>query len=187
MYIVTAFLLAFALCADTLAVSTASAFSSKMSWRRGILLALVFAVFQGGFPFLGALLGAAFRDLMASLDHWIAFALLLFVGGKMIVDGLRNAPREEQLDVSRLGVLCLLGMATSIDAFVVGIGLGFDYSFLQTVAIAAIIGGVTFLVAILGVFLGKRNVPISGRIANVLAGLVLVGLGTFTLVEHLSA
>ena len=135
---------------------------------------------------MGALLGAAFRDLMASLDHWIAFTLLLFVGGKMIYDGLRDAPREEQLDVSQLKVLCLLGVATSIDAFVVGVGLGFDYTLLQTAFIAAVIGVVTFLVAILGVFLGKRNVPVSGRIGNILAGLVLVGLGVYTLVEHLS-
>ena len=104
----------------------------------------------------------------------------------MIYVGLRDAPREEQLDVSQLKVLCLLGVATSIDAFVVGVGLGFDYTLLQTAFIAAVIGVVTFLVAILGVFLGKRNVPVSGRIGNILAGLVLVGLGVYTLVEHLS-
>ena len=98
-----------------------SAFSSKMSYRRGLLMAAIFAFFQGGFPLMGALLGGVFKESMESVDHWIAFGLLLLVGGKMIVDALRNAPKESRLDVTRVGTLCLLGVATSIDAFVIGI------------------------------------------------------------------
>lgn len=180
-------LLALALCVDSLVVSTTSAFKSKMTYRHGVLMAVIFALFQGGFPFLGALLGVAFKDLIASVDHWVAFGLLLFVGGKMIVDALRNAPDDKQLDISKTGVLCLLGIATSIDAFVVGIGLGLDNELPQIVFIVVTIAVVTFLVSMLGVVLGKRNIPIPERIASIVAGLVLIGLGAYTLIEHLTA
>ena len=97
---IEAILLALALCVDTLVVSTTSAFSSKMSYRSGFLMAGIFALFQGGFPFLGALLGGAFQEWMSAIDHWVAFGLLLLVGGKMILDALRGAPKESQMDVS---------------------------------------------------------------------------------------
>ena len=149
-------------------------------------MASIFAFFQGAFPFLGALLGLAFHDLIASVDHWIAFGLLSFVGGKMIVDAVRNAPADEQLDVSSFGVMCLLGIATSIDAFVVGIGLGLDVGLPQIVVAVVVIGVMTFLVSMLGVLLGKCEVTIRERVAGIIAGLVLIGLGTVTLVEHLA-
>lgn len=180
-------LLALALCVDSLVVSTTSAFKSKMTYRHGVFMAVIFALFQGGFPLLGALLGVAFKDLIASVDHWVAFGLLLFVGGKMIVDALRNAPDDKQLDISKVGVLCLLGVATSIDAFVVGIGLGLDNGLPQIIFIVVTIAVVTFIVSMLGVVLGKRNIPVPERIASIVAGLVLIGLGTYTLIEHLTA
>ena len=150
-------------------------------------MASIFALFQGGFPFLGALLGVAFKDLISSVDHWVAFGLLFFVGGKMIFDAVRNAPDDKQLDISKLGVLCLLGIATSIDAFVVGIGLGLDNDISHILIIVAVVALVTFLVSMFGVALGKRNIPIPERFASIVAGLVLIGLGTYTLIEHLTA
>ena len=178
-------LLALALCVDSLVVSTTSAFNSKMSYRHGVLMALIFGVFQGGFPLLGALLGVAFKSVIAAVDHWVAFGLLLLVGGKMLLDAIRNVPKEEQLDVSRIGVLCLLAVATSIDAFVVGIGLGLDNDLPYVLLTVAVIGVVTFLVSMLGVVLGKRDIAIPERLAGALAGIVLIGLGTYTLFEHL--
>ena len=148
-------------------------------------MALIFALFQGGFPLIGALLGAAFHTMVAAIDHWVAFLLLLLVGGKMIIDALRNVPDDKQMDLSKTWTLCLLGIATSIDAFVVGIGLGLDNEMSQVFFTVAVIALATFLVSMLGVFLGKRNVPIHDRAASVLAGLVLIGLGTHTLLEHL--
>lgn len=179
-------LLALALCVDSLVVSTTSSFRSKMTVRRGMLMALIFAIFQGGFPFLGALLGIAFKGPFEAIDHWIAFFLLLFVGGKMIIDVLRDKPEEKQMDLSRIRVLCLLGVATSIDAFVVGIGLGLDNTLASIIATVLIIGVVTFIVSLIGWFLGSRNIPVPGRLATILAGLVLIGLGTYTLFEHLT-
>ena len=185
--ILEAFVLALALCVDSFVVSATSAFKSKMSYRHGVLMAVVFAFFQGGFPFLGAMLGAAFRDMIASVDHWVAFGLLLAVGGKMVYDALCEVPDDRQLDVSRFGVLCLLGIATSIDAFVVGIGLGLDKGLGQIAFIVAVIAVVTFVVSMVGVALGKRNIPVPERVATLLAGLVLIGLGVYTLIEHLTA
>lgn len=185
MLIFEAFLLALALCVDSLVVSTTSSFRSKMVLRRGLLMAIIFGFCQGAFPLLGALLGIAFKGPLEVVDHWIAFFLLLFVGGKMIVDVVRNKPEEEQLDLSKTGVLFLLGVATSIDAFVVGIGLGIGYGLMEVIMTVVIIGIVTFAVSMLGWFLGSRNIPVPARFATMLAGLVLIGLGTMTLVEHL--
>lgn len=185
MTLIESILLALALCVDSLAVSTASAFRSKMSCRKGIEMALVFALFQGAFPLLGALLGGAFKDLIASIDHWVAFVLLLIVGGKMIIDAFRPDDDSKALDVTRFSVMCLLGVATSIDAFVVGIGFGLNSTLAQVLLTVAIITVVTFMVSVVGWFLGKRNIPIPEKWASIIAGIVLIALGTHTLIEHL--
>ncbi|MCR5193698.1 MAG: manganese efflux pump MntP family protein [Bacteroidales bacterium] len=184
MFITTAILLALALCVDSFVVSTTSAFKTKMTYRRGMLMSLVFAVFQGSLPLLGALLGTAFRAWMESIDHWVAFALLLLVGGKMIFDAIRPPRDGGSLDLSKFMVFCVLGIATSIDAFVVGISMGLDYTMSQVFIIVGIIAATTFVVSMAGVFLGKRNVPVPERLASVLAGVVLIGLGVYTLIEH---
>lgn len=182
--VVEAILIAMALCVDSLVVSTTSSFTSKMGFRRGLLMAVTFAFFQGLFPLLGALLGTAFKDVVAAVDHWIAFGLLLVVGGKMIWDALCAKEDERTLDVTRFGTLCVLGIATSIDAFVVGIGFGLDSTVAQTLFTVAVIGAATFGVSLAGWYLGKRNVPVPEKVAGVMAGVVLIGLGTYTLLEH---
>lgn len=184
MVVVEAFLIALALCVDSLVVSTTSSFRSKMVFRRGLLMAVVFAFFQGLFPLLGALLGAAFKDVVAAVDHWIAFGLLLAVGGKMIWDALFAKEDDKVLDVTSFGTMCVLGIATSIDAFVVGIGFGLDSTLSQTLFTVAVIGVATFIVSLAGWYLGKRNVPVPEKIAGVVAGVVLIGLGVYTLLEH---
>ncbi len=104
----------------------------------------------------------------------------------MIVDAVRDVPEEKQLDVSSIGVMCLLGIATSIDAFVVGIGLGLETEMLNVIVTVVTIGIMTFVVSLSGLFLGKCSVTVPERLANILAGLVLVGLGVYTLVEQLA-
>jgi len=184
-FLLTSFLLALALCVDTLAVSTTSAFKSKFSYRRGLLLAATFGVFQGGFPLIGALVGNVCERFIASVDHWVAFGLLFLVGGKMILDAFKKEEDEKTLDLSRFWVICTLAVATSIDAFVVGIGFGLNSSVLESVGTCSILAIVTFLVAMIGVYLGKRNIPIPEKAATIIAGVVLIGLGTHTLLEHL--
>lgn len=184
MTLIESFLLALALCVDSLVVSTTSAFRSKMAWGKGLLMAVVFGICQGLFPLLGALLGEKCKELVSSVDHWVAFGLLLAVGGKMIWDAFGEEEEERQLDVTSLGTMVLLGIATSIDAFVVGIGFGLSSTLGEIVMTVVVIGVVTFVVSMVGVFLGKRNIPLPEKWATVAAGVVLIGLGTYTLLEH---
>lgn len=102
----------------------------------------------------------------------------------MIWDAFHPNADDKQLDVTRFGVMCLLGIATSIDAFVVGIGFGLNQTVQVIVTTAVIIGIVTFLVSLMGWFLGRRDIPVPEKIANIIAGLTLIGLGTYTLIEH---
>ena len=182
-----ALLLALALCVDSLVVSTATAFRSKMTYRRGLLMALIFGLCQGVFPLAGALIGDVARSFIEAVDHWIAFGLLLFVGGRMIVEAIRNKPDDTKNLNSQFSILnfFLLGVATSIDAFAVGIGLGLDNPLAAVLWIVAIIGVVTFVVSMVGVYLGKRNIPVPERTANIIAGIVLIGLGMKILLDHL--
>lgn len=182
--IIAALILALALCVDSLVVSTASAFKSKMSYRKGLLMAVTFGVFQGLFPLLGALLGSAFQSVVESVDHWIAFGLLLLVGGRMIWDAFHEEADTKQMDVTKFGNMCLLGIATSIDAFVVGISLGLNSTMAEVWMNVIVIGVVTMLMSLLGLYLGKRNIPIPEKYATIIAGGVLIGLGTATLLEH---
>ena len=184
MLLLESFGLALALSVDSLVVSTTSAFKSRMPFRKGLLMATVFALCQGLFPLLGALLGEVCRTFVAAIDHWIAFGLLCLVGGKMIWDALFAKEDDKVLDVTSFGTMCVLGIATSIDAFVVGIGFGLDSTLSQTLFTVAVIGVATFIVSLAGWYLGKRNVPVPERTAGVVAGLVLIGLGVYTLLEH---
>lgn len=177
-------LLALALCVDSLVVSATCSLKCNMTVRRGMLLALTFALFQGGFPLLGALLGGAFKEVISAVDHWIAFGLLAATGLKMAWDALGGGNDDGHFDVSRYWVVVTLAVATSIDAFVVGIGFGLNSTLPQILLTVAVIAVVTFLAATAGVFLGKRHVPIPEKWAGVIAGTVLVGLGVKTLVEH---
>lgn len=183
-------LLALALCVDSLVVSTTTAFRTKMTYRRGLLMALVFGFCQGVFPLAGAIIGDVAREFIEAVDHWIAFGLLAFIGGKMIWDGAKSKEDDDasaHLSTfhSPLSTFFLLGVATSIDAFAVGIGLGLDNPLATVLWIVTTIGVVTTLVSLLGVYLGKRNIPVPERTANIIAGLVLIGLGVKILLEHL--
>lgn len=187
MSFIEALILALALCVDSLVVSTSSAFKSKMGWHRGLLMAVTFGVFQGLFPLLGALLGSAFKAVVEAVDHWVAFGLLLVVGGKMIWDAFHDEDEAsgKALDVTRFGTMCILGVATSIDAFVVGIGFGLHSTLAETFMTSIVIAVVTFVVSMVGWWLGRRSVPIPEKAATIIAGIVLIGLGTYTLCEHL--
>lgn len=180
-----ALLLSLALCVDSLVVSTTTAFREKVSYRRGLLMALVFGLCQGGFPLAGALIGDVAREFIEAVDHWVAFGLLAFVGGKMVVDGIRGRVESSKRRPLTLATMFMLGVATSIDAFAVGIGLGLEHPMRTVLWVVSMIGAVTLIVSLLGVYLGKRNIPVPERAANIIAGVVLVGLGTKILIEHL--
>ena len=182
-----ALILALALCVDTLVVSATTAFRSKMAYKRGLLMALILGFCQFAFPLAGAVIGGVARSFIEAVDHWVAFGLLAIVGGKMVVEGFRNEEEAESTKYSNLsvGMFFLLGVATSIDGLAVGIGLGLDNALKTVLWVVAIIGVVTFLVSMLGIYLGKRNIPVPERTANIIAGMVLIGLGAKILIEHL--
>ena len=116
-----------------------------------------------------------------------AFGLLAIVGGKMVVEGIRNEEEENAAKYKQLnvGTFFLLGVATSIDGLAVGIGLGLDNPLRTVLWVVALVGAVTFMVSMLGIYLGKRNIPVPERTANIIAGVVLIGLGAKILIEHL--
>ncbi|MBR4230241.1 MAG: manganese efflux pump [Bacteroidales bacterium] len=183
---IEALLLSLALCVDTLVVSAATALRSKMSYRHGLLMALILGFCQFAFPLVGALIGDVSRAFIEAVDHWVAFGLLAFIGGKMIFEGIRN--EEEKGSKYRnlnVATFFLLGVATSIDGFAVGIGLGLDNPMATVMWVVGLIGAVTVTVSLVGIYLGKRNIPIPERAANIIAGMVLFGLGVKILLEHL--
>lgn len=98
----------------------------------------------------------------------------------------QNTPHPSPLGEGQgVRLFFLLGVATSIDAFAVGIGLGLDNPLTTVLWVVTLIGAVTFTVSLVGIYLGKRNIPIPQRTANIIAGLVLLGLGVKILLEHL--
>ena len=182
-----ALILALALCVDSLVVSATTALNSKMLWRQGLLMALIFGLCQGLFPLLGALIGDVASTFIEAVDHWVAFGLLLFVGGRMIVEALRNHKEDNDTTHQKMMVstYLLLGIATSIDAFAVGIGMGLENKMSTVLWVVSLIAAVTYGVSVVGVALGRRHIPVPEKAASIFAGLVLIGLGVYTLLEHM--
>jgi len=175
-------LIAIGLSMDSFAVSLTSGSLQCITHKKGLKIALVFALFQGVMPVLGWLLGITFRDMMEQIDHWVAFSLLFIIGLKMIVEAIKVKPEERQFNINKNYVLFMLAIATTIDAFVVGISFGFlEVSILKA---AIIIGIVTFIISYGGICLGKLNRFIKPRTAELVGGFVLIAMGIKILIEH---
>lgn len=180
------FLLALGLCADTLAVTMAfGAAGGRITLGSHLKIDLTLGFVQAAFTAIGWVLGAACLSLIESVDHWIAFGLLLFVGGKMILEALRPAG-DEKADLMHFGPLLLAGVATSIDALAVGISLAMMAlgTLKLTVTFAAIFA-VTALVAAIGLTGGRAFEKVLGNKAGIAAGIILIAIGVKILLEHL--
>jgi putative Mn2+ efflux pump MntP len=178
--------IAIGLSMDAFAVSVVTgSVSRELKVRHALRMALFFGSFQAIMPIIGFLAGMSLRRYISAYDHWIAFGLLAFVGGKMIYESLKIEAAEKNLDPSNLLVLLALSVATSIDALAVGITL----SILTTgiVAAAAIIGLVTFALSYGGIFIGKRFGHFFESKIEIVGGLILIAIGLKIVVEHLSA
>ena len=180
-------LLAIALAMDCFTVSIVSGVIKKLS--SGILrMAFLFGFFQAMMPLLGWLGISHFQTYMEAYDHWIAFLMLAFIGGKMIKESF--GPEEEQhFDPSRLHTQLLLAIATSIDALAIGISFactGFTELSQLTMPLL-IIGIVSFIFSIIGYHLGRRfGKSITRRMKpELLGGVILVLIGVKILVTHL--
>jgi putative Mn2+ efflux pump MntP len=185
-------LLAFAMSTDAFAAAIGKgATFHKPRLADAMRTGLIFGVIEAITPLLGWLLGAAASRYVVAWDHWLAFTLLCVLGGVMIRNGLRPADEQgEDAAQGRRGrtsfwSLALTGLATSIDAMAVGVSLAFiDNNILVT---AAAIGLATMLMVTVGVMLGRVLGKVVGHRAEILGGVVLIGIGSVILFEHLSA
>ena len=177
------FTLAVGLSMDAFAVSICKGLSIRaLMPRHAVIVGLWFGAFQALMPLVGWLLGAAFADMIASVDHWIAFVLLSLIGGNMIREAL--GWEEEDCDPSLAPLAMLvLAVATSIDALAVGV----TFAFLQVdniLSAVAFIGVTTFVLSAAGVRVGAVfGVRFKSR-AELAGGLILMGMGIKILAEH---
>ena len=147
-----------------------------------LLIGVIFGVFQAMMPLLGYLFGNLFAELVQALDHWIALVLLGYLGGKMLYDGFKKGEEEEVKELS-FKTLLVQGVATSIDAFAVGISFATLH---VNIALAVCsIGVITFLLSTIGVFIGKKFGDLLNNKATILGGLILVGMGLKIFIEHM--
>ena len=174
--------MAIGLAMDAFAVSVCKGMTqSRMNWGNALKAGLFFGVFQALMPLLGYWAGVRFHHLIASFDHWIAFLLLGFIGGRMVVESFKE---KEQQDCSfGLRSMFILAVATSIDALAAGITLGF----LETNIVTAVvlIGAVTFVMSFLGVKLGHLFGSRLSSKAELTGGIILILIGVKILLEHL--
>lgn len=178
-------LLAVGLSMDSLAVSVTGGAILRNHCTTGhiVKIASVLGLFQMGMTIVGYTLGLGFKSYITAWDHWIAFLLLLYLGGKMIYDSARGKKDEERFDPLCNRTLCGLGVATSIDALAVGISLAILKSPLLLQAIT--IGVVTFAFSAFGIYFGNRMGRKIDLKLDLIGGLILIGIGTKILIEHL--
>lgn len=155
----------------------------KLNLRHALVIALFFGGFQALMPLAGWALGRQFSTYIENYDHWVAFFLLAFIGGKMVWEARGEEPAsgcEDRLDLKEL---TLLSVATSIDALAVGITLAFLQ--VNIFSSVSIIGATTFSLSLLGVILGNRFGARYQSKAELAGGIILVLIGLKILLEHL--
>lgn len=182
------FLLGIGLAMDAFAVSVCKGLGMRrLNKKQTLIIGLYFGGFQALMPLIGWLLGSQFQKYITSIDHWIAFILLSFIGGKMMIEAIREWNEEETVDVMDAPLnhknMLVLAVATSIDALAVGI----TFAFLDTPIIEAItiIGITTMVISIIGVVVGNFFGSRYKSKAEFIGGLILVLLGLKILLEHL--
>lgn len=176
-------IIAVGLAMDAFAVSiTSGTIMKKMHLRHILRIALFFGVFQALMPIIGWLGGTLFSEKIKTFDHWIAFVLLMLIGGKMLKEAF-DSESEERFDPLNVYVLFTLAIATSIDALAVGV----TFSLLEVSiwSAAAIIGVVAFAFSMIGVKVGSALGDRLGSRVEILGGILLMGIGIKILVEHL--
>lgn len=190
MGLTTILLTAFALSMDAFAVSITKGITlNKINKQIAFKIAFFFGLFQGMMPFLGWFLGIRFESYIKSIDHWIAFFLLSFIGIKMILDAkeadndiLNTNEKYNSLYSINNKELIILSIATSIDALAVGIS--FAFLNIDIVPICLSIGIITFLVCFIGVIIGKKIGAMFKNYAQIIGGIILILIGLNILNEH---
>ena len=188
MDILSIIIISIGLAMDCFAVSISKGIClKKFKIKKAFRMAILFAGFQALMPLVGYFAGYSFADQITTYDHWIAFILLGIIGIKMFIEGLH--PIDPQCDISpnpfKWKTLVTLALATSIDAMATGIVF---VPYPEKIGFAAIVIGFTSLIfTMIGVFLGVRfrhRIKIN---VEILGGIILFGIGTKILIEHLYA
>lgn len=175
--------IAFGLAMDAFAVAVTSGMLIKRNvFGNGVRIGLAFGFFQGFMPLLGWIIGLQFKDYIVKVDHWIAFALLGFIGIKMIVESIKKDEQDNEINPLDNKVLLMLSIATSIDALIVGLSFAFLDVSITTSALT--IGIITFVLSFSGVLLGDKFGQMLKGKAEIFGGLVLVIIGIKILAEH---
>lgn len=183
-------LLAIGLAMDCFAVSIASGIIMKSIRLRPMLsMAFAFGFFQALMPLLGWIGASSFSHLIEDWDHWIAFAILVFLGGRMVCESFKDEECRHEFDPTNLKVLLTLAVATSIDALAVGISFAFvgTYSISTILPPIGIIGLVSFVLSLAGLMFGicfGHGLARKLR-AELWGGIILIAIGTKILIEHL--
>jgi putative Mn2+ efflux pump MntP len=169
---------------DAFAVSLGVGTAGEVSSRRGkFRLAAHFGIFQSGMTALGWVVGSTIIQYVERFDHWIALILLLYIGINLIRSGLSKDGKAFQEDPSTGKTLVILSVATSIDAFAVGLTIAFiNVPVLMTILM---IGLITLSLSLIGLFAGTRLGELFGKRTEILGGLILIGIGIRIVITHL--
>lgn len=165
---------------DAFSVSMANGLNEpKMKIRKMVAIALVFALFQAAMPLIGWVCVHTIVNVLSSAEKfipWIALILLSFIGGKMLLEGIKNKESNEEPKATTFGALMVQGVATSIDALSTGFTIS-EYNVYMALLCAAIIAAVTFVLCLVGVNIGKRfGTSFAGK-AGILGGVILIAIG----------
>ena len=180
------FLIAISLSMDAFAVAICKGLNMrKLNYKHTFIIATFFGGFQGLMPLIGWFLGKQFAQYITNFDHWIAFILLAFIGGQMIHEALKKD--NEKCDINEnlnIKELFILAIATSIDALAVGITFALipNTNILTSITL---IGIITFVLSIIGVFIGNKFGSKFKSKAELAGGIILILIGTKILFEHL--
>ena len=178
----------FGLAMDAFAVAICKGLSMKqINYRHSLIIAFFFGAFQAIMPLAGYFLGSTFKDYIISVDHWVAFALLCYIGGKMVWESIRSGSGEEaccECMVLDIKELFMLALATSIDALAIGITFSFDKS-INIYFDSSVIGITTFIIAFAGVIIGNKFGSRYKKRAEICGGIILIILGIRILAEAL--
>ncbi|THB74543.1 MAG: manganese efflux pump [Desulfobulbaceae bacterium] len=175
--------IAIGLAMDAFAVSVASGVTIRqMHLRQTVTIALSFGLFQGIMPIIGWFAGVGFRDYITPFDHWLAFALLVAIGAKMIYESFQLEDDKCDEFCMTGGRLLILSIATSIDALAVG--LSFSLLQVNILTPALIIGVVTFVLSYLGIILGRKVGHLFEGKIEIAGGIILILIGFKILLEN---
>jgi putative Mn2+ efflux pump MntP len=177
-------ILALGLAMDAVAVALVQGTVGQRSGARALMLGLSFGLAQGLMPLLGWGLGVAFGGMIEAYDHWVAFALLTLLGGRMLIAASGMDAEDASAKQGRTGKLAIAtgAFATSIDAAAAGLALP---AFEVPIAVSCLtIGGVTAVLCTIAYFVGSRTPPGSRKIAEAAGGVILIALGVKIVIEH---